>query len=143
MGNKELEPVAQEIFEKYLKLSQEITNETTSQEIREHIEAIGDIFEYIISFEKQEKFFALAERRWDMYHILSSTFWSLGIGVAVLLWVFWEGRKKLLDTYCPIMKSLIIRSRVTTGELRNVFPDYFGTDKQSKGTNNERKKRVS
>jgi len=39
--------------------------------------------DYVGHSEVNEKLLTLAERRWDMYHILSSTFWSLGIGLVV------------------------------------------------------------
>lgn len=43
------------------------------------------VYDYISHSEKKEKeaLFAYSERRWDLYTLLSSTMWSLGIGLIV------------------------------------------------------------
>lgn len=46
----------------------------------ELLEAISD---YIETQVDQEKTFEYSARRWDMYHVLGSTLWSLGLGFAV------------------------------------------------------------
>ena len=80
----EFENIALEIL-KFLKSSKEIeeikNNNLSKEEIHKNIEAINTIFEYVIRLEKQDKFFELAERRWDMYNVLSCTKLILVIGV--------------------------------------------------------------
>lgn len=50
------------------------------------------VLDYVSHSCSDEKVLALAERRWDMYHILSSTYLTLGIGVvtAILCRFYYE-----------------------------------------------------
>lgn len=41
------------------------------------------VYDYVSHSEKEDGLLAYVERRWDMHHLLSSTMWSLAIGLAV------------------------------------------------------------
>jgi len=41
------------------------------------------VYDYVSHSEKREKVFILAQRRWDVYHVLKSTFHTLWIGFSV------------------------------------------------------------
>jgi len=83
LGTEQLKPAAVEIYKRYLKKHKEEEEKDISQEIKDKIEAIGWVFEYIIRRDKEEKFFEYATRRWDMYHVFSSTRYALIIGAVV------------------------------------------------------------
>lgn len=163
LGNVAFEPAAREIYKRYLKKDKENSEEPTTQEIQGNIKRIGYVFEYIIRIDKESKFFDTAGRRWDMYHVFSSTMLALIIGAVVglfcrfyfeiflfgasfsivqgtaeaaaltfifvgwgfLLWVLAKRKQRLLADYCPLLKAIILRSRVGSKEIERVFPEYF------------------
>lgn len=174
LGKKQLEPAAREIYKKYFKKDRERAEEITKG-IRDNIKAIGYVFEYIIRRDEDDKFFDVASRRWDMYHVFSSTILALIVGAVVgllcrfyceiflfgasfsivqgnakamaeaialllvfagwglLLWVLAIQKQRLLADYCPLLKAIILKSKVTKEELEEVFPEELSERKKERG----------